>query len=733
MLEDLGRTRELPLRPVPGIGDAASLDAGLVPLPEGVHQLFPALVEQPLLLLDGLARSRELGSGRPTTRLRGGRRGLRRGCAVAPWLGALRREALLFRQGRPQLALQLRDLALRRAPAPGRLLEVAALFERDAPGLGRRAGVAARVLFQLRDVPAAALAPLGFDEVDREDGLGWQRWAVPLCGQIVDQDARSGATAAGPGLWSVGRSGLLRHLSSRGECRQKRPRNLIDARLIRSIERPRSGIRVDSVPEHRAPMTTEAPKGRRFLVRSTDLAHRLDVFLVAAIASVVVNRVFLVITGYPQIGNGTLHISHAIWGGLMMAIAIIIAVTYIAPVMRGVVAVLGGIGFGFFVDELGKFITRDVNYFFRPTFSLIYLTFVAMFLAFRTIERKNFGPNEGVLNALEALKAAALGRLDEPRREAVLELLGSTNPHGGLADGITALLAEVPVLAPQEPGWSARVAQRARAWYYRWTTRPSFVVTVDTLFLIRAAILVAITAKIVADGAGIRGFGEWMTAISVAITTLLIVVGACWLPFSRERAYRWFDWGLLFNLLITQIFVFEQEQLRRHDQPGRGAPVLGAPALGDGRRAGTRARSGDPRDDTRIRRRRRRAAASAAHGQVDALRPRRARGVGRGDGLRRRTAGPRGTHGGGGTRGLRLRRARPHGADDGMRRLLRRRVRVDRAAGADLPRVRRADRHLRAHSTSSFLPGAVSSSRLRRTRRSSKSSRSPVGKLSPPR
>jgi hypothetical protein len=308
-------------------------------------------------------------------------------------------------------------------------------------------------------------------------------------------------------------------------------------------------------------VSIEARRKRRFLVRSTDLARRLDVFLVAAIASVVGNRVFLVITGYPQIGNGTLHISHAIWGGLMMAIAVIIAVTYLTPSMRGWVALLGGIGFGFFVDEIGKFITRDVNYFFRPAFSIIYITFVAMFLAFRAMESKSFGPNEGVLNALEALKAAALGRLDEPQRRDALDLLHTTNADGALAGRVALLLEDVSALAPPEPHWFARVATRTRARYFQWTARPSFVVTVIALFLLRVVGLVIWTAAVVFDGAGITSFGEWMTTITVLIAAALTVVGACWLPFSLDRAYRWFDWGLLFYLFVTQIFVFEQEQL----------------------------------------------------------------------------------------------------------------------------------------------------------------------------
>jgi hypothetical protein len=302
-------------------------------------------------------------------------------------------------------------------------------------------------------------------------------------------------------------------------------------------------------------------KPRRYFVRSVDLAPHLDLFLVAAVGSVIGNRVFLVITGYPQVGNGTLHISHAIWGALMMAIAIIIAVTYLTPGMRTVVALLGGVGFGFFVDELGKFITRDVNYFFKPTFSLIYIIFVTMFFAFRAIERKNFGPNEGVLNALEALKSAAVGRLDETGRRRALDLLRTTNPDGGMAGGVAALLDEVTVLPPHEPPGPERAALRARDRYFEWTKHRSFTVTVITLFLIRATASVVVSALIVFDDGRIKGFSDWMLTVSVVVATALTVVGVAVLPRSRERAYQWFDWGLLVSLLITQIFVFEREQL----------------------------------------------------------------------------------------------------------------------------------------------------------------------------
>jgi hypothetical protein len=80
----------------------------------------------------------------------------------------------------------------------------------------------------------------------------------------------------------------------------------------------------------------------RFALRSADAGRRLDIFLVFAVASVLGNRAFLIATGYPQLGNGTLHISHAIWGAFMMAIAIVFAISFLAPNNRTFIAFIGG-------------------------------------------------------------------------------------------------------------------------------------------------------------------------------------------------------------------------------------------------------------------------------------------------------------------------------------------------------------------------------------------------------
>jgi pimeloyl-ACP methyl ester carboxylesterase len=106
--------------------------------------------------------------------------------------------------------------------------------------------------------------------------------------------------------------------------------------------------------------------GSRLFVRAAD-ADLLDSFLVSAIATVVIIRIFLEATGYPQLGGGGLHIAHVLGGGLGMLVAIVLLLLYLTPATRLIAAEVGGVGFGAFVDELGKFVTSDNDYFFKPT------------------------------------------------------------------------------------------------------------------------------------------------------------------------------------------------------------------------------------------------------------------------------------------------------------------------------------------------------------------------------
>jgi hypothetical protein len=70
--------------------------------------------------------------------------------------------------------------------------------------------------------------------------------------------------------------------------------------------------------------------------------------------SVVGTRLYLEATGYPQIGNGTLHIAHVLWGGLLLFLALAVFLTFANRWSYSASAILGGAGVGLFIDEVGK-------------------------------------------------------------------------------------------------------------------------------------------------------------------------------------------------------------------------------------------------------------------------------------------------------------------------------------------------------------------------------------------
>src|SRR5438034_10516278 len=113
----------------------------------------------------------------------------------------------------------------------------------------------------------------------------------------------------------------------------------------------------------------------------------VDSFLIAAALTVLGLRVYLAAAHYPQLGGNGLHIAHVLWGGLLMVAAIGMLLSLLTRTWQLIAAVVGGVGFGLFIDELGKFLTSDNNYFFKPTAPLIYPLFIPLYFTARDLRR----------------------------------------------------------------------------------------------------------------------------------------------------------------------------------------------------------------------------------------------------------------------------------------------------------------------------------------------------------
>ena len=153
-----------------------------------------------------------------------------------------------------------------------------------------------------------------------------------------------------------------------------------------------------------------------------------DSFWMLLIASlsitVLVTRVYLEITGYPQVGDSTYHVAHVLWGGLLLFVAVALPLSIVNRYALWASSILGGIGAGLFIDEVGKFITQSNDYFFPLAFPIIYAFILICVWMYWRIRRHQPRDTRTLLyHALEDMKQILDHDLDPfEHRELVTEL-----------------------------------------------------------------------------------------------------------------------------------------------------------------------------------------------------------------------------------------------------------------------------------------------------------------------
>jgi hypothetical protein len=186
---------------------------------------------------------------------------------------------------------------------------------------------------------------------------------------------------------------------------------------------------------------------RRTFLRDFEAGRLLDLVLVMAVLSVLLIRFWLHFTGFPQIGGDTLHIAHMLWGGVLMLAALVLLLAFLDDRAHRLAAVLGGIGFGTFIDEVGKFITKDNDYFYEPAVSVIYVVFVLLYLAGRSlIGRQQASPTENVVNALRSTGEMVTADAERGERDRALSYLDASGDTGSLATALRAALVDATLV-----------------------------------------------------------------------------------------------------------------------------------------------------------------------------------------------------------------------------------------------------------------------------------------------
>ena len=294
----------------------------------------------------------------------------------------------------------------------------------------------------------------------------------------------------------------------------------------------------------------------------------LEQFFVSAVVAVLAIRIYLQATGFPQVGGNGLHIAHLLWGGLLMLIAIVLTLSFLGRHIRSWVAILGGIGFGTFIDELGKFITSDYDYFYRPAWIVIYVIFILLFFTFTALSRRQHptGP-PALATALDMVQDSVLYGLSRNDREVILRLLDDGDQNHPLTGVLRDVVADLPLAAERRPGIAARVRNRIRDWYHGLTRargfRTAIVVLWSIFTLSSAAVLVS---SIVSDPhysatSPAIGVVDVVHIAVVLVSAVLAVIGVVALARYRLYAYQWFRFAILVSLLVGQPIEFYDDQI----------------------------------------------------------------------------------------------------------------------------------------------------------------------------
>jgi hypothetical protein len=318
---------------------------------------------------------------------------------------------------------------------------------------------------------------------------------------------------------------------------------------------------------------------RRKLIRDFLADEYLDLFLVTAVAAVLLIRLFLQLTGFPQLESDSLHVAHMLWGGLLMLIAMIVMLSFVGRSGHKIAAVIGGAGFGTFIDEVGKFVTKDNDYFFQPAVSIIYIVFILTYILIRWIHAGRPRTQlEYLVNALQDIQQIAVGDLDRAERERALSYLERSDSTIPLVDALRRMLNDSDVVAPSRPDWFTRIKKATLSHYHNLASKRWFARFVVLFFVGQLTVQIVHVFVVlmfhkswleVLSRRSLESLGDEGTQITAfeasaigfsLLATVFVAIGTLQIKRSAVNAYRNFQRSILVTLFLIQPLMFYRDQ-----------------------------------------------------------------------------------------------------------------------------------------------------------------------------
>jgi hypothetical protein len=302
-----------------------------------------------------------------------------------------------------------------------------------------------------------------------------------------------------------------------------------------------------------------------------------------------------------------------LWGGLLMLVAFFMVLGFLSRPSHEWGAVLGGIGFGAFIDELGKYLTKDNNYFFQPTIAIIYVTFILIYLAIRVLfALRPMRRHEDLANAFELVKEGSINGLHPEEESTILNLLEHCSEDDPLVTKLKDMLPHIRITPSHQSFILNRVRHRLGSFYQNAIAHSWFAAVVIAFFALTAVvgfsvgiglvsfrwavvlgsvasliillsllqiwnsqlpnlqvplsgglILVTILAAwaILINPARVSlAFADWAEFIFSSVSAAFVISGIVLMARSRLRAYQMFHRAILVSIFLTTVFAFYEYQ-----------------------------------------------------------------------------------------------------------------------------------------------------------------------------
>lgn len=231
--------------------------------------------------------------------------------------------------------------------------------------------------------------------------------------------------------------------------------------------------------------------------RSPIIQNRVNEYLLITLisfaSSVSLTRLFLYITGYPQLGGGELHIAHVLWGGLFLFVGTLLPIVFSNRWSLDFSALFSGIGIGLFIDEVGKFITQNNNYFYPSAAPIIYAFFLLTVLLYLELRRPKQKTSRVLLyESFQELEEMLDNDLSiKEHRNIILKLnqviisSDSNDRDKMLATAITQyLLNREDIIVPHKPAFFEKWSFRFRKFESKWMTKKRTRLLLSSLLMI---------------------------------------------------------------------------------------------------------------------------------------------------------------------------------------------------------------------------------------------------------